>query len=150
MAPAWDVPTPNTSDPQGQPWPGFVEPSERFSPAELLIMEPEPGKEMADTPNGDDMPQPSPVAEEPVLVCPSGCEKELPFTYRRQDVLSPVGFPQPGSTSCSGHPPGEEEEEEEEEEEGRGGLHQPLVPIALLISDKPIIIRDPLLEKSVP
>ncbi|NXJ68387.1 I12R1 protein, partial [Rostratula benghalensis] len=129
---------------QGQPQPGFVEPSERFSPAELLITELDPGKEGADTSNGDDTPQPSPVAKEPVLVCPSGCEKELPFTYRRQEVLSPVGFPLPGSTSCSGHQIEEEEEEEKEkeEEEGRWGLHQPLVPIALLISDKPIIIRD--------
>ncbi|NXN27436.1 I12R1 protein, partial [Nycticryphes semicollaris] len=127
---------------QGQPQPGFVEPSERFSPAELLVTELDPGKEGTDTPNGDDTPQPSPMAKEPVLVCPSGCEKELPFTYRRQEVLSPVGFPLPGSTSCSGHPTSEEEEEEKDEEEGRWGLHQPLVPIALLISDKPIIIRD--------
>ncbi|KAM6369002.1 interleukin-12 receptor subunit beta-1 [Pluvialis apricaria] len=148
---------------QGHPQPGFVEPSERFSPAELLITELNPSKEMADagtrpsTPRpGTPQPsmlQPSPMAEELVVVCPSGCEKELPFAYRRQEVLSPEGFPLPGSTGCSGCPPGEEKEEEEEE--GRWGLHQPLVPIALLISDKPVIIRDeegwdPSLEKLVP
>ncbi|XP_009893494.1 PREDICTED: interleukin-12 receptor subunit beta-1 [Charadrius vociferus] len=144
---------------QGQPRPGFVEPLERFSPAELLITELNPSKEMADagtrpgTPQPT-MPQPGPAVEEPVVVCPSGCEKELPFAYRRQEMLSPVGFPSPGSTGCSGCLPGKEEEEEEEEE-GRRGLHQPLVPIALLISDKPVIIRDeegwdPPPEKSVP
>lgn len=88
------------------------------------------------------------------MVCPVGCEKELPFTYRRQEVLSPEGFLPPGSTSCTGYPPGEEEDEEEEEEDGSRGLRQPPVPIALLISDKPIIIRDeegwdPSLEKLV-
>ncbi|GAB0200625.1 interleukin-12 receptor subunit beta-1 [Grus japonensis] len=128
---------------QGQPRPGFVEPSEKFSPAELLITE-HPGKEMTDVGTRPGTPQPGPTAEEPV-----GCEKELPFAYRRQDVLSPVGFPLPGSTSCTSHPPGEEEEEE-----GRWGLCQPLVPIPLLIFDKPVIIRDgkgldPSLEKSV-
>ncbi|KAM6310723.1 LOW QUALITY PROTEIN: interleukin-12 receptor subunit beta-1 [Podargus strigoides] len=118
---------------QGQPPPGFVEPSERFSQAELLLTEPNPGKEpMTDTGTRPSTPQPGPTGEELVAVCPPGCEKELPFAYRRQEVLSPVGFPPPGST----------EEEEEEEEERRQGPHQPPVPIALLISDKPIIIRD--------
>ncbi|NWS61989.1 I12R1 protein, partial [Chunga burmeisteri] len=129
---------------QGQPQPGFVEPSERFSPAELLLTEPNPGKETTDANTRPGTPQPSPAAKEPAVVCLPGCEKELPFAYRRQEVLSPVGSPSPG-----------EEEEEEEEEEGRRGLRQPLVPIALLISDKPIIIRDeegwdPLPEKSMP
>ncbi|KAM6332103.1 interleukin-12 receptor subunit beta-1 [Alca torda] len=133
---------------QGQPRPGFVEPSERFSSAELLITELDPEKGMADAGTRPGTPQPGPVAKGPVVVCPLGCEKELPFTYRRQEVLSPVGFPLPGST-------GEEEEKEEEEEEGRWGQCQTLVPIALLISDKPVIIRDeegwdPSLEKSVP
>ncbi|NXJ95039.1 I12R1 protein, partial [Corythaixoides concolor] len=148
---------------QGQPRPGFVEPSERFSQAELLVTE--LGKETAT--DGGTQPgtrpgtwpgtlQPGPVAEEPAAVCPSGCEKELPFAYRRQEVLSLVGFPPPSSTGCSGCPPGKEDEDkEEEEEEGRRGLCQPLVPIALLISDKPIIIRDqegwdPSPEKPVP
>ncbi|NXI92127.1 I12R1 protein, partial [Psophia crepitans] len=132
---------------QGQPRPGFVEPLERFSPAELLITELSPGKDTTDAGTRPSTPPPGPAAEEPV-----GCEKELPFTYHRQEVLSPVGFSPPGSTGCTGHPPSEEEEEGEEEEEK---LHQPLVPIALLIFDKPVIIRDeegwdPSLEKSVP
>ncbi|NWH48990.1 I12R1 protein, partial [Fregata magnificens] len=141
---------------QGQPRPGFVEPSERFSPAELLLTELNPSKETTDAGTRPSTPRPSPVAEEPVVACPPGCEKELPFTYRRQEMLSLVGFPPPGSTSSSGHPASEEEEEEEEEkEEGERGLCQLLVPIALLISDKPVIIRDeegwdPLPEKSVP
>ncbi|NXW46170.1 I12R1 protein, partial [Nyctiprogne leucopyga] len=137
---------------QGQHRPGFLEPSERFSQAELLLMEPNPSKEMttdAGTEPGTPQPrtpqpstpQPSPTAEEPGVVDPPACEKDLPFVYRRQEVLSPVGFPPPGSTGCSSHPASEEEEEEEEEER-RWGLHQPLVPIALLISNKPIIIRD--------
>ncbi|KAM6294815.1 interleukin-12 receptor subunit beta-1 [Aegotheles albertisi] len=122
---------------QGQPRTGFVEPSESFSAAELLLTEPDPNKEVpTDIGTRPGTPQPGSMAEEPVVVCPS--EKELPFTYRRQEVLSPVEFTQPGSTSSSGH----EEEEEEEEEEGRQSLCQPLVPITLLISDKPIIIRD--------
>ncbi|NWI26662.1 I12R1 protein, partial [Sula dactylatra] len=134
---------------QGHPWPSLVEPSERFSPAELLLTKLNPGKEMTDAGTRPSTPQPSPTAEEPVVVCLLGCEKELPFAYRRQEVLSPDGFPPPGSTSCSSHLV------KEEEERGRQGLHQLLVPIALLISDKPVIIRDeegwdPSLEKSVP
>ncbi|NWQ61998.1 I12R1 protein, partial [Neopipo cinnamomea] len=151
---------------QGQPQIGLLEPSERFNPAELLLMEPNPSKETTDTSTQTDVPhpnvpqpnmsQPSPVVEKPaevVVVCPSGCEEEVTFAYRRQEMLSPVGSPPPGSTSCTGHPPSEEEEEKEEE--GRQGLHQPLIPIALLISNKSIIIRDqegwgPAPEKSVP
>ncbi|NXD67798.1 I12R1 protein, partial [Eolophus roseicapillus] len=131
---------------QGQLWPGFVEPSERFSPAELLLTELNPSKEGPDGSTEPSEPQPGPMAEEPVVVCPLGCEKELPFAYRRQEVLSPAGFPPPGSTSYTSHP----SEEEEKEEEGSGELGRALVPIALLISDKPIIIRDPSLEKAVP
>ncbi|KAL2294983.1 hypothetical protein Nmel_018127, partial [Mimus melanotis] len=133
---------------QGQPRRGLLEPSERFSPAELLMMEPDPSEETTDTGTQTAVPQPDvsqsgPALEQPpaVLVSPLGCGDELPFAYRRQDMLSPLGSPPSGSTSCTGHPPGEEEEEEEEEE-GRQGLHQRLIPIALLISDKPIIIRD--------
>lgn len=130
-----------------------MEPSENFSLAELLLTELNPGKETTDASTQPGMLHPSPVAKEPAEVCPPGCKKELPFAYRRQEVLSPevlspAGFPLPGSTS---HLAGEEEEEEEEE---RQGLHQLLVPFALLISDKPIIIRDkegwdPLPEKLV-
>ncbi|XP_010139497.1 PREDICTED: interleukin-12 receptor subunit beta-1 [Buceros rhinoceros silvestris] len=121
--------------------PGFLEPSERFSPAELLIPEPNPSTEKTDTGTRPPItPQPGPAAEEPVGVCPPGCEKELPFTYRKQEVLSPGGLPTPGSIGCG--------------TEG-GGCPQPLVPIALLISDKPIIIRDeegwdPSPEKTLP
>ncbi|XP_075579976.1 interleukin-12 receptor subunit beta-1 [Pelecanus crispus] len=131
---------------QGQPRPGFVEPSESFSPAELLLTELNPGKEMTDTGTQPGTLQPSPVAEEPAVACPAGCEKELSFAYRRQDMLSPAGFPPPGSTSCSSCLASEEEEEnkdeEEDEEEGRQELRQLPVAIALLISNKPIIIRD--------
>ncbi|NXY26719.1 I12R1 protein, partial [Atrichornis clamosus] len=148
---------------QGQPRTGLLEPSERFNPAELLLTEPNPSKETADTgartevPHPD-LPQPGPELEKPaaVVVSPPGCGEELPFAYRRQDMLSPAGSPPPGSSSCAGHTPGEdkEEDEEEKEEKGRRGPHQPLIPIALLISDKPIIIRDeegwdPSPEKSV-
>lgn len=115
-----------------------MEPSERFSPAELLLTELNPGKEVPDSSTEPSEQQPGPMAEEPAVVCPLGCEKELPFAYRRQEVLSPVGFPPPSSTSYTSHP----SEEEQKEEEGNGELSQPLVPIALLISDKPIIIRD--------
>ncbi|NXM39118.1 I12R1 protein, partial [Gymnorhina tibicen] len=147
---------------QGQARTGFLEPSERFNPAELLLTEPDPSEETTDTGTRTavphpDLPQPGPALEKPAaaVVSPPGCGGELPFAYRRQEMLSPVGSPLPGSASCTGHPPGEEEEEEEEEEEGRQGLHQPLIPIALLISDKPIIIRDeegwdPSPERSVP
>ncbi|NXH39280.1 I12R1 protein, partial [Dicaeum eximium] len=128
---------------QGQPRTGLLEPSERFSPAELLLTEPSPGEDTTGTGTQTEVPhpevsQPGPALEKPVAVVmsPPGCGEELPFAYRRQEMLSPVGSPCSGSSSCTG------EEEEEEEEEGRQGLHQPLIPIALLISDKPIIIRD--------
>ncbi|NXF25820.1 I12R1 protein, partial [Rhodinocichla rosea] len=134
---------------QGQPRTGLLEPSERFSPAELLLAEQNPGEDTTDTGSQSavpppDMSQPGPAMEKPatVVMSPLGCGEELPFAYRRQEMLSPVGSPPSGSTGCTGHPPGEEEEEEEEKEEGRQELHQPLIPIALLISDKPIIIRD--------
>ncbi|NXA78969.1 I12R1 protein, partial [Thryothorus ludovicianus] len=139
----------------------LLEPSERFNADKLLVMEPNPSEETTDTGTQTAVPppdvsQPSPELEKPaaVVVSPPGCGEELPFAYRRQEMLSPVGFPPSGSTSCTGHPPGEEEEEKEEEE-GRQDLQQPLIPIALLISDKPIIIRDeegwdPSPEKSVP
>ncbi|NXT63720.1 I12R1 protein, partial [Chaetops frenatus] len=144
---------------QGQPRTGLLEPSERFNPAELLLTEPNPSEETTDTGTQTAVPQPDvsqpgPALEPPaaVAVSPPGCGEELPFAYRRQDMLSPVGSPPSGSTSCTGHPPGEEEEEAEE---GRQGLHQPLIPMALLISEKPIIIRneegwDPSPEKPVP
>ncbi|KAK2542167.1 Il12rb1 [Columba guinea] len=113
---------------QCHPRPGFLEPSERFSLAELLLTEPNLGKEMNDAGTRSGTPQPSPtVAQKPVTVSPP----ELPFTYRRQEMLSPPGFEPHGSA-----------EEEEEEEGGRQVVRQPLVPIALLISDKPVIIRD--------
>lgn len=105
-----------------------MEPSERFSLAELLLTEPNPGKEANDAGTQSGTPQPGPAAaQEAVTASPP----ELPFTYRRQEMLSPPGFEPPGST-----------EEEEEEEEGGQGMRQPLGPIALLISDKPVIIRD--------
>ncbi|XP_014738369.1 PREDICTED: interleukin-12 receptor subunit beta-1 [Sturnus vulgaris] len=132
---------------KGQPRRGLLEPVERFDPAELLMLEPDPREETTDTGTQaavaePDVPQPGPALEQPpaALVSPPGCGDELPFAYRRQDMRSPLGSPASGSTSCTEHPPGEKEEEEEEE--GRQGLHQPLLPIALLISDKPIIIRD--------
>ncbi|NWW74879.1 I12R1 protein, partial [Climacteris rufus] len=146
---------------QGQPGTGLLEPSERFCPAELLLPEPSPSKEAAETGTQPEVPQPAvlqpgPALEKPaaVLGSPPGCVEELPFAYRRQEMLSPVGSPLPGGTGCSGHTPGEEEEEEEEKEAGQGP-QQPLIPITLLISDKPIIIRDgegwdPSPEQSVP
>ncbi|NXL20840.1 I12R1 protein, partial [Setophaga kirtlandii] len=122
---------------QGQPRTGLLEPSERFSPAELLLTEQSPSEETTDTSCQSAVPppdvsQPGHTMEKPVTVVmsPLGCGEELPFAYRRQEMLSPEGSPLSGSTSSSGHPPGEEEEEEEEE--GRQGLHQPLIPIALL------------------
>ncbi|XP_068020885.1 interleukin-12 receptor subunit beta-1 [Melanerpes formicivorus] len=154
---------------QGQPRPGFVEPSERFSPAELLMPEPNPrkelpslesnpDKEMADSSTWPGTPQPVPTAEEPVALCPPGCEQDLPFAYRRQEVLRPEASPPPGSPGCIRQVPNKEEEEkqeEEEEDEGRWGLHQPLIPTTLLISNKPIIIRnqegcDPSQEELMP
>ncbi|NXI62733.1 I12R1 protein, partial [Anseranas semipalmata] len=135
---------------QDRPWKGFVEPSEKFSLAELLITELNPEKEAAGG-TRPHTPQPGPTTEETAELGQPGCERELPFEYRRQEVLSPVpaasgGVPSYG-TGCSGHPP-------EEEGAGSWGLPQPLVPLALLISDKPVIIRDEegpelLQEKSV-
>ncbi|NWZ87278.1 I12R1 protein, partial [Poecile atricapillus] len=126
-----------------KPRTGLLEPSERFSPAELLLTEPNPGEETPDTDTQSavllpEVSQAGPALEKAAaaVASPQGCGEELPFAYRRQDTLSPGGSP----PSSAGHPPGEEEEEEEEE--GRQGMHQPLIPIALLISDKPIIIRD--------
>ncbi|NXP74540.1 I12R1 protein, partial [Ramphastos sulfuratus] len=106
---------------------------------ELLIPEPNPDKDMTDTSTWPGTPQPGPTTEELLAVCPPGCEQELPFAYRRQEVLSPEALPPPGSTSCISHVASKEEEQEEE---GRWDLHQPLIPITLLISNKPIIIRN--------
>ncbi|NXK67922.1 I12R1 protein, partial [Sylvietta virens] len=120
---------------QGQPGTGLLEPSERFNPAELLLTEPNPSEETTDTgiqtavPQPD-VSQPGPALEKPeaAVLSPPGCGEELPFAYRRQEMLSPGGSPPSGSTSCTGHPPGEEEEEDESMQ----GMQQPLIPIALL------------------
>ncbi|XP_009996110.1 PREDICTED: interleukin-12 receptor subunit beta-1 [Chaetura pelagica] len=96
---------------QGQPWLGLLEPSERFSTAELLVQL-NPSKETPVDPSTKpstrpSTPQPSLVAEEPAVACPVvACPAELPFTYRRQELLSPVEFPPPGSSSGSSHPTG--------------------------------------------
>ncbi|NWI44534.1 I12R1 protein, partial [Picathartes gymnocephalus] len=83
---------------QGQPRTGLLEPSERFNPAELLLTELNPGEETTDTSTQTAVPhpdvsQPGPALEQPVAaaVSPPGCGEELPFSYRRQDLLSPVG-----------------------------------------------------------
>ncbi|NXN96117.1 I12R1 protein, partial [Rhinopomastus cyanomelas] len=132
---------------QGQPWLSFVEPSERFSSAKLLMLEPNPSEETPDPSTRPGTPQPSPAA-----LCSPGCE-ELPFTYRKQEVLSPVGFLPPASSHSPREENENEDEDDEEEEDGRQEMQQPLVPIALLMSDKPVIIRDEEgwnLEKTVP
>ncbi|NXL88807.1 I12R1 protein, partial [Alectura lathami] len=137
---------------QDTPWKGFVEPSEMFSPGKVLVTELSPEKEVADS-TRPCTPQPSP--EELPEPGPPSCEAELPFEYRRQEVLGPALSPLPAesgglptcSTSSSGPPP-------VAEGMGSWGLPQALVPLALLISDKPIIVRDEegleLLQKSVP
>lgn len=137
---------------QDRPWKGFAEPSEKFNLADLLVMEPSPEKEAADG-TRPRTPQPSP--KEPTELGQPGCERELPFDYRQQEVLSPLQSPEPAEsnggptcgTGCSGH-------QTLEEGVGNSGLPRPLVPLALLISDKPVIIRDEegselLQEKSV-
>ncbi|XP_068518010.1 interleukin-12 receptor subunit beta-1 isoform X4 [Anas acuta] len=140
---------------QDRPWKGFAEPSEKFNLAELLVTEPSPEKEVADG-TRPRTPQPSPKKpKEPMELGQLGCERELPFDYRQQEVLSPLPSPEPAEsnggptcgTGCSGH-------QTLEEGEGNSGLLWPLVPLALLISDKPVIIRDEegselLQEKSV-
>ncbi|NXD56651.1 I12R1 protein, partial [Corvus moneduloides] len=83
---------------QGQPRTGLLEPSERFNPAELLLTEPDPSEETADTGTQTAVPhpdvsQPGPALEKPAaaVVSPPGYGGELPFAYRRQEMLSPVG-----------------------------------------------------------
>lgn len=114
-----------------------------------------PEKEVADG-TRPRTPQPSPKKnKEPVELGQLGCERELPFDYRQQEVLSPLPSPEPAEsnrgptcgTGCSGH-------QTLEEDVGNSGLPWLLVPLALLISDKPVIIRDEegselLQEKSV-
>ncbi|TRZ16245.1 hypothetical protein HGM15179_010824, partial [Zosterops borbonicus] len=78
---------------QGQPWIGLLEPSERFNPAELLLMEPNPSEETPDT--DTQTAGPPPDVSEPgkarlekpaaVVLSPQGCGEELPFAYRRQE-----------------------------------------------------------------
>uniref|UniRef100_A0A8B9EEV3 Interleukin 12 receptor subunit beta 1 n=1 Tax=Anser cygnoides TaxID=8845 RepID=A0A8B9EEV3_ANSCY len=93
---------------QDRPWKGFAEPSEKFSLAELLVMEPSPEQEVADS-TRPRTPQPSP--KEPAELGQPGCKRELPFEYRRQEVLSPLPSPAPAEsgegptcgTGCSGH-----------------------------------------------
>ncbi|NXJ21608.1 I12R1 protein, partial [Dicrurus megarhynchus] len=81
---------------QDQPRTGLLEPSERFNPAELLLTEPDPSEETADTGTQTAVPQPDvsqpgPALEKPAaaVVSPPGCGGELPFAYRRQEMLSP-------------------------------------------------------------
>ncbi|NXU69256.1 I12R1 protein, partial [Horornis vulcanius] len=81
---------------QGQPQRGLLELSERFNPAQLLQTEPNPSEETTDTDTQTvvphpDVSQPGPALEKPagVVVSPPGCGEELPFAYRRQEMLSP-------------------------------------------------------------
>ncbi|XP_067169171.1 LOW QUALITY PROTEIN: interleukin-12 receptor subunit beta-1 [Apteryx mantelli] len=63
---------------QGERRQAFVEPSEKFSRAELLVTEPGPEKEGAES-----RAPPAGAAEPPA--------EELPFEYRRQEVPGPAG-----------------------------------------------------------
>ncbi|NWW32522.1 I12R1 protein, partial [Panurus biarmicus] len=81
---------------QGPPRTGLLEPSERFTLVELLLTEPNPSEETTDTGTQTAVPppdesQPGPALEKPAAVVVSlpGCGEELPFAYRRQDMLSP-------------------------------------------------------------
>ncbi|NXC46217.1 I12R1 protein, partial [Penelope pileata] len=132
---------------QEKPWRGLVEPSERFSPAELLVTELSPEKEVAGSTQSH---RPQPEPREPSEPEQPGREMELPFEYRRQElgpVLAGLGEAPACGAGSSGPPA-------TEEGSGSWGLPPALVHFALLISDKPVIIRDQeglelLQEKSV-
>ncbi|XP_048783534.1 interleukin-12 receptor subunit beta-1 isoform X2 [Lagopus muta] len=129
---------------QNKPWKSFLEPSEQLSPGELLVMELSPEKEAAASPRPH-TPQLSP--KEPMEPLQPHCKMELPFTYRRQEVLDP----EPGRSGGLGEVPtcGPTAAEEGA---GSWGLSQALPPLVLL---KPISPQDQegvglLQEKAVP
>ncbi|XP_015742289.1 interleukin-12 receptor subunit beta-1 [Coturnix japonica] len=126
---------------QDKPWKSFVEPSEHLSPGELLVMELSPEKEAA-TNTRPHTPQLSPREQTEPLQ--PHFNMELPFTYRRQEVLDPEPVGSGGVPICG--PPAAEEGV------GNWGLSQVLAPLVLL---KPITPQDQesvglLQEKVVP
>ncbi|OXB73125.1 UNVERIFIED_CONTAM: hypothetical protein H355_012050 [Colinus virginianus] len=128
------------SPPQDKPWKSFVEPSEQLSPGELLVMEMSPEKKAA-TSTRPHTPQLSP--KEPTEPSQPRCNVELPFAYRRQEVLDPEPAGSGGVPSCGPTAP--------EEDAGSWGLGQALAPLVLL---KPIAPQDQegarLLQEAVP
>ncbi|XP_031459897.1 interleukin-12 receptor subunit beta-1 isoform X2 [Phasianus colchicus] len=126
---------------QNKPWKSFLEPSEQLSPEELLVMELSPEKEAA-TSTQPLTPQLSP--KEPMEPLQPHCKMELPFAYRRQEVLDPEpvgsgGVPTCGPTAA-------------EDGAGSWGPSQVLPPLVQL---KPITPQDQegvglLQEKAVP
>ncbi|POI23451.1 hypothetical protein CIB84_012801 [Bambusicola thoracicus] len=113
---------------QDKPWKSFVEPSEQLSPGELLVMELSPEKEAA-TSVRPHTPELSP--KELMEPLQPHCKMELPFTYRRQEVLYPEPVGSGGVPSCD--PTAAEEGAE------NWGLSQVLAPVVLL---KPITPQD--------
>ncbi|OXB56370.1 hypothetical protein ASZ78_001778 [Callipepla squamata] len=114
------------SSPQNKPWKSFLEPSEQLSPGELLVMEMSPEKEAA-TSTRPRTPQLSP--KEPTEPPQPRCDVELPFAYRRQEVLDPEPAGSGGVPSCGPTAP--------EEDAGSWGLGQALAPLVLLKSIAP-------------
>ncbi|XP_074834632.1 interleukin-12 receptor subunit beta-1 [Carettochelys insculpta] len=145
---------------QEKPWPGFVEPSEKVSPTEPLVAEFLSGKGEHDvttetrslhlyTPGPEEAAELAQTREGQV-----GSESDLLFEYRRQVLLTPTEEEEEGSevrepAGVCGQSdfieagPGPSQPhmaqgltEEPAEQSG------PLLPLPLLLSDKPIIIKN--------
>ncbi|KYO27186.1 interleukin-12 receptor subunit beta-1 [Alligator mississippiensis] len=145
-------PAPETS--QAKPQPGFVEPSENIGPTELLVTELVWDKEVPEASAETRSLLHCTVADDPAGTLPAeegraGSEAELPFEYRQQELLPRMGEAQgdcaggcgrisPGDEvlGCSQPPPAGDMALE------AAWPPQPLVPLSLLLSDKPIIIKN--------
>lgn len=131
-----------------------MEPSENIGPTELLVTELVWDKEVPEASAETRSLLHCTVADDPAGTLPAeegraGSEAELPFEYRQQELLPRIGEAQgdcaggcgrisPGDEvlGCSQPPPAGDMALEAAQPP------QPLVPLSLLLSDKPIIIKN--------
>lgn len=133
--------------------PGFLEPSEKISPTEALVTEFSSDKEEPDMTTETRSLQLYAMTDD-VAEGQTGSENDLPFEYRRQVLLTPAEEEQEdnafiefagvcGENNLTEAGPGPSQPPPGEGVAVEGsGLSRPLVQLSLLLSDKPIIIKN--------
>ncbi|XP_067417129.1 interleukin-12 receptor subunit beta-1 [Emydura macquarii macquarii] len=133
--------------------PGFLEPSEKISPTEALVTELSSDKEEPDM-NTETRSLQLYAMTDDMAEGQTGSENDLPFEYRRQVLLTPAEEEQEddafiefagvcGENNLAEAGPGPSQPPPGEGVAGESsGRSRPLVQLSLLLSDKPIIIKN--------